>query len=112
SDLLPLVAVDPAGGLPSGGRAPVIVFTVDRQSFGLLVDAIPEVADVTPEEPGSHERGHAVLLNGKAIEVIDPARYLDRAIRARVAPRRPARKRPATSESPAHDDLFVRKPTR
>jgi hypothetical protein len=117
SDLLPLVAVDPAAGLPSGGRAPVIVFTVDCQSFGLLVDAIPEVADVMPQDPASPGRGGAVLLNGKVIDVIDPARYLDHAIRARVERRRPDRKRHGHSDdhavaSPAHDDLFVRKPTR
>ena len=112
SDLLPLVAVDPAGGLPSGGRAPVIVFTVDRQSFGLLVDAIPEVADVMPQESAARESGRAVLLNGKAIEVIDPARYLDHAIRARVERRRPDRKRPTAAEPPVRDDLFVRKPAR
>jgi hypothetical protein len=119
SDLLPLVAIDPAGKMPSGGRAPVIVFTVDRQSFGLLVDSIPEVADVMPQNPVSPERGGSgvVLLNGKAIEVINPARYLDHAIRARVERRRPDRKRQAASDdhavaAPARDDLFVRKPSR
>jgi chemotaxis signal transduction protein len=112
SDLLPLVAVDPAAGLPSGARAPVIVFTVDRQSFGLLVDAIPEVADVMPQEPASRDSGRAVLLNGKPIEVIDPARYLDRAIRARVERRRPDRKRSSAAEPSMRDDLFVRKPAR
>jgi hypothetical protein len=115
SDLLPLVAVDPTGAMPSGGRAPVIVFTVDRQSFGLLVDAIPEVADVTPQDPAS--RNGVVLLNGKAIEVIDPASYLDHAIRARVERRRPDRKRRAASDDhaagpPVRDDLFIRKPGR
>jgi chemotaxis signal transduction protein len=105
--------------MPSGGRAPVIVFTVDRQSFGLLVDSIPEVADVMPQNPASPERGGSgvVLLNGKAIEVINPARYLDHAIRARVERRRPDRKRQAASDdhavaAPARDDLFVRKPSR
>ncbi len=117
SDLLPLVAVDPAGALPMGGRAPVIVFTVDQQSFGLLVDAIPEVADVMPQVPASHEGGGIVLLNGNAIEVIDPARYLDRVIRARVERRRPDRKRRVAScdrppTLPEQDDLFVRKPAR
>jgi hypothetical protein len=58
-----------------------------------------------------------VLLNGKVIDVIDPARYLDHAIRARVERRRPDRKRrPASDEHaaapPVRDDLFVRKPTR
>ena len=119
SDLLPLVAVDPAGGMPSGARAPVIVFTVDRQSFGLLVDSIPEVADVMPQDPASRKSGdgNAVLLNGKAIEVIDPARYLDHAIRARVERRRPDRKRRTASDDhaaapPVRDDLFIRKPVR
>lgn len=114
TDLLPLVAIDPAGTLPSGARAPVIVFTVNRQSFGLLVDSVPEVADVTPQSSDTSERNGTVLLNGKAIEVIDPARYLDHAIRARVERRRPKR---AGAEGPAvvpavPDDLFVRKPTR
>ena len=116
SDLLPLVAIDPAGKMPSGGRAPVIVFTVDRQSFGLVVDSIPEVADVMPRDPALHDRG-VVLLNGKAIEVIDPARYLDHAIRARVERRRPDRKRRTASEDhdaalPVRDGLFIRKPVR
>jgi hypothetical protein len=116
SDLLPLVAIDPAGRMPSGARAPVVVFTVDRQSFGLVVDSIPEVADVMPQDPASHDRG-VVLLNGKPIEVIDPARYLDHAIRARVERRRPDRKRRTASDDHAaaplvRDDLFIRKPAR
>ena len=116
SDLLPLIAVDPAGKMPSGGRAPVIVFTVDRQSFGLVVDSIPEVADVVPQERAAHDRG-VVMLNGKPIEVIDPARYLDHAIRARVERRRPDRKRRTASDDhaaalPERDDLFIRKPLR
>jgi hypothetical protein len=116
SDLLPLIAIDPAGKMPSGGRAPVIVFTVDRQSFGLVVDSIPEVADVMPQDRASQDRG-VVLLNGKPIEVIDPARYLDHAIRARVERRRPDRKRRTASDDhaatlPERDDLFIRKPVR
>src|SRR5262249_1212041 len=78
---VPLVAVDPAGSAPTAGQAPVIIFTVDRQSFGLLLDAIPEVAEVVPQAPASEKGGRIVLLNGKAIEMIDPARYLDRVIR-------------------------------
>ena len=72
-----------------------------------------------PQNPASPERGESgvVLLNGKAIEVINPARYLDHAIRARVERRRPDRKRQTASDdhvvaSPVRDDLFVRKPTR
>jgi chemotaxis protein histidine kinase CheA len=120
SDLLPLVAVDPAGAMPDSGRAPVIVFTIGRQSFGLLVDSIPEMADVMPQDPAAGVNGSrgVVLLNGKAIEVIDPARYLDHAIRARVERRRPDhRKRRGVSDDhaaapPVPDDLFVRKPAR
>src|SRR5262249_50733737 len=80
TDLLPLVAIYPAGSLPTAGRAPVIVFSVDRQSFGLLVDSVPEVADVAPQEPASTGRCEVVLRDGEAIHVIDPARYLDHAI--------------------------------
>ena len=120
SDLLPLVAIDPAGAVPDSGRAPVIIFTIGRQSFGLLVDSIPEMADVTPQDPAAGVNGNrgVVLLNGKAIEVIDPARYLEHAIRARVERRRPDhRKRRGASDDhavapPVPDDLFVRKPFR
>ncbi|MGH6928720.1 MAG: hypothetical protein ACREEV_10420 [Dongiaceae bacterium] len=112
-DLLPLVPFDPAYRLPAVGRAPVIVFTIDRDTFGLLVESIPEVADVVPADQGRD----VVLLDGRAIEVVDPARYLERTIRVRFQRRRAERKRgPAADEYkvalPEDDDLFVRKPTR
>jgi hypothetical protein len=112
-DLLPLVPFDPAYRLPPTGRAPVIVFTIDRYSFGLLVESVPEVADVLPIGPV----GKSVLLDGQAVEVIEPAHYLERTIRARFERRRPDRKRaPAADEHrivlPESDDLFVRKPFR
>jgi hypothetical protein len=112
-DLLPLVPFDPAYRLPAVGRAPVIVFTIDRDTFGLLVESVPEVADVVPADQA---RG-VVLLDGRAIEVVDPARYLERTIRSRFQRRRAERKRvPAADEHrvalPEDDDLFVRKPTR
>lgn len=114
-DLLPLVPFDPASRLPPAGRAPVIVFTVDRDSFGLLVESVPEVADAAPT--GAAHGGDFVLLEGQAIEVIDPARYLDRAIRARFERRRGGRKRLPIADRqrmplPGPDDLFIRKPSR
>jgi hypothetical protein len=113
NDLLPLVPFDPAYRLPPAGRAPVIVFTIDRDSFGLLVGSVPEVADVLPIGPA----GESVLLDGQAVEVIEPAHYLERTIRARFERRRADRKRaPAADEHrivlPESDDLFVRKPVR
>jgi hypothetical protein len=112
-DLLPLVPLDPAYRLPAAGRAPVIVFTIDRDTFGLLVESVPEVADVVPAD----QAGDAVLLDGQAIAVIDPARYLEQTIRARFQRRRGERKRASAADEhkialPEGDDLFVRKPGR
>jgi chemotaxis protein histidine kinase CheA len=113
NDLLPLVPLDPAYRLPAAGRAPVIVFTIDRDTFGLLVESVPEVADVVP----SDRAGDAVMLDGQTIAVIDPARYLEQTIRARFQRRRAERKRGQSTDEhrislPEDDDLFVRKPTR
>jgi hypothetical protein len=113
NDLLPLVPFDPAYRLPAAGRAPVIVFTIDRDTFGLLVESVPEVADVVPGDGV----GDAVSLDGQTIEVIDPARYLEQTIRARFQRRRPERKRAQGTDEhrislPDGDDLFVRKPSR
>jgi hypothetical protein len=113
NDLLPLVPFDPAYRLPAVGRAPVVVFTVDRDSFGLLIESVPEVADVVPAD----QAGDVVLLDGQAIEVIDPARYLEQTIRSRFLRRRGERKRASAADEhkialPEGDDLFVRKPGR
>ncbi|NJO35072.1 MAG: hypothetical protein HC869_20130 [Rhodospirillales bacterium] len=112
-DLLPLVPLDPAYRLPGAGRAPVIVFTIDRDTFGLLVESVPEVADVVPAD----QAGDAVLLDGQTIAVIDPVRYLEQTIRARFQRRRGERKRASVADEhkiavPEGDDLFVRKPGR
>ena len=74
----------------AAGRAPVIVFSIGRDSFGLLIESVPEVADVTSADPGSHPArgGDFVMLKGQMIEVIDPVRHLERAIRARLERRR------------------------
>ena len=118
SDLVPLVPLDPSDNLPRVGRAPVILFTIDRQSFGLLVDSVPEVADVLPQTTTRTAAGEpVVLLNGQPVEVIDPARYLDHAIRARVERRGDRGKRKSSSDEhmvalAESDDLFVRKPAR
>ena len=111
NDLLPLVPFDPAYRLPTSGRTPVIIFTIDRDTFGLLVESVPQVADVL-----SSDQGHdAVSLDGQTIEVIDPARYIKQAIRARFQRRGAERKRASRTEEhrialPEGDDLFVRKP--
>lgn len=118
SDLVPLVPLDPSGNLPSVGRAPVILFTIDRQCFGLLVDSVPEVADVLPQTTTRTAAGEpVVLLNGQPVGLIDPARYLDHAIRARVERRRDRGKRKSSPDEhmvalAESDDLFVRKPAR
>jgi hypothetical protein len=110
-ELMPLVPFDPGYRLPPSGRAPVIVFTIGRDSFGLLIEAVPEAADAAPAD------GDRVLLDDQAIEVIDPLRYLEQTIRARFERRRSNRKRPPSAGEhrislPERDDLFVRKPGR
>jgi hypothetical protein len=113
NDLLPLVPFDPAYRLPTSGRAPVIVFTIDRDTFGLLVESVPELADAVPGDGA----GDAVSLDGQTIALIEPARYLERTIRARFQRRRSERKRVQSTDDhrislPDGDDLFVRKPAR
>jgi hypothetical protein len=48
----------------------VIVFSIGRDSFGLLIESVPEVADVTPADPGSHPArgGDFVMLKGQPDE--------------------------------------------
>ncbi len=77
--LMPLVTVSPEVELKTEGRQPVIVFTDQDRSMGLVVDEILDIVEgrmnveLTGEQPGI--LGSAVI-DGKATDVIDAGYYL------------------------------------
>ena len=77
--LMPLVTVTAAASIRGEGRQPVIVFTDDEHSMGLVVDEITDIVEdhmaleVSSGTPGTI--GSAVIA-GKATEVIDVAHYM------------------------------------
>ncbi|MEP6150159.1 MAG: chemotaxis protein CheW [Nisaea sp.] len=80
--LMPLVAMDDDVKLESEGRQPVLVFTDNDRSMGLIVDQIVDIVEdrinieVSPDAPWL--MGSAVIA-GKATEVIDAGFYLTQA---------------------------------
>jgi two-component system chemotaxis sensor kinase CheA len=80
--LMPLVPLDPAMTLRDEGRIPVLVFTDDERSMGLVVDQIVDIVEEKLDVELNSERpgfvGSAVLA-GKATEIVDVAHYLDHA---------------------------------
>ena len=80
--LMPLVQIGEDTKLEVEGRQPVLVFTDDGRSMGLMVDEIVDIVEdrinieVRPEAPWL--MGSAVIA-GKATEVIDAGYYLTRA---------------------------------
>lgn len=112
-ELLPLIPFDRAYQLPVSGRAPVIVFQIGGHSFGLLVESVPEVADVAA--PAAAADALSVPVAGQSVKVIDPTSYFEQALGGRLGRRRRgSSKSPRPAESPplaipAGDDLFVRK---
>lgn len=77
--LMPLQTVHPDQKMATEGRQPILVFTDQGHSMGLMVDAIIDVIDarldmdITSETPGV--LGSAIVRD-KATEVIDVAHYL------------------------------------
>ncbi|WP_028464593.1 chemotaxis protein CheW [Nisaea denitrificans] len=80
--LMPLVAMDDDIKLETEGRQPVLVFTDNERSMGLIVDQIVDIVEdrinieVRPDAPWL--MGSAVIA-GKATEVIDAGFYLTQA---------------------------------
>ncbi len=80
--LMPLAHISDYGEVKSEGAQPVLVFTDNDRSAGLVVDEIVDVVDervnieLTADTPGV--AGTAVL-RGKATQVIDVGHYLTRA---------------------------------
>jgi len=118
-DLFPLVPFDSAYRVAESGRAPVIIFSIEGQSFGLLVDSVQEVGDAVLATAPAKRVGRlgTVQLDGATVDVIDPVYYLNEAVqtRFRLGRRNDAKSRAPRPERPAipeGDDLFVRKPAR
>jgi chemotaxis protein histidine kinase CheA len=118
-EIFPLVPFDAAHRLGESGRAPVIVFTFDGQSFGLLVDSVLSVSDAVVTPATTRRAGYlgTAQVDGAAVDVIDPLHYLNEAVqnRFRLGRRNDSKPRPPRPERPAipdGDDLFVRKPAR
>jgi len=80
--LMPLVPIAPDTPLRQEGRVPVLVFTDEGRSMGLVVDEIVDIVEEKLELELNSERpgfiGSAVLA-GKATEIVDVGHYLDRA---------------------------------
>ena len=78
--LMPLVPLDPGMSLRQEGRIPVLVFTDDSRSMGLVVDEIVDIIEEKLQVELNSERvgfiGSAVLA-GKATEIVDVAHFLD-----------------------------------
>lgn len=80
--LMPLVPIDPGFKLGASGRQPILVFSDDDRSMGLIVEEIIDIVEdrinvqLKTEEPGL--MGSAII-GGKATDVIDAGYYLTRA---------------------------------
>jgi two-component system, chemotaxis family, sensor kinase CheA len=77
--LMPLVSVDSAGPIPTEGRQPILVFSDQNRSMGLLVDEIVDIVeDALNIELGSERPGlvGSAIIAGKATDLIDAGHYL------------------------------------
>ncbi|MEA2754634.1 MAG: two-component system, chemotaxis family, sensor kinase CheA [Aliidongia sp.] len=77
--LMPLVLIEGADPLPTEGRQPILVFSDQNRSMGLLVDEIVDIVeDVLNVELGSERPGlvGSAIIAGKATDLIDAGHYL------------------------------------
>ncbi|HVJ51983.1 MAG TPA: chemotaxis protein CheW [Aliidongia sp.] len=77
--LMPLVAIDGAGPITGDGRQPILVFSDQNRSMGLLVDEIVDIVEDTLSiELGSERPGlvGSAIVAGKATDLIDAGHYL------------------------------------
>jgi two-component system chemotaxis sensor kinase CheA len=77
--LMPLVAVTPEANVRREGRQPIVVFTDDERSMGLVVDEILDIVeDHAPLEIASAHPGivGSAVIAGKATEIVDVGYYM------------------------------------
>ena len=80
--LVPLVHFDPAQKLTESGRQPVLVFSENDRTMGLVVDEIVDIVDVELGiELSSGQTGvlGSAIISGAATEVIDAGHFLTQA---------------------------------
>ena len=77
--IMPLILGDPACQFKESGRQPVLVFSDERRTMGLVVDEIVDIVDqVLNVELESTREGivGTAVIGGKSTEVMDVAHYL------------------------------------
>ena len=77
--LMPLVSIVTAGPIPADGRQPILVFSDQNRSMGLLVDEIVDIVeDNLNIELGSERPGliGSAIVAGKATDLVDAGYYL------------------------------------
>jgi len=77
--LMPLVPIDGAGPIPKDGRQPILVFSDQNRSMGLLVDEIVDIVeDALNIELGSERPGlvGSAIVAGRATDLVDAGYYL------------------------------------
>jgi two-component system, chemotaxis family, sensor kinase CheA len=77
--LMPLVSIEGAGPIPDDGRQPILVFSDQNRSMGLLVDEIVDIVeDALNVELGSERPGlvGSAIIAGKATDLVDAGHYL------------------------------------
>jgi len=77
--LMPLVTVSSDAEMKTEGRQPIVVFTDDDRSMGLVVDEIVDIVeDKMTVELGGEKPGllGSAIIDGKATEILDAGYYL------------------------------------
>jgi two-component system chemotaxis sensor kinase CheA len=77
--LMPLVSIVGSTAIPTEGRQPILVFSDQNRSMGLLVDEIVDIVeDALNIELGSEKPGlvGSAIIAGKATDLIDAGYYL------------------------------------
>jgi two-component system chemotaxis sensor kinase CheA len=76
---MPLVSIEGSGPIPTEGRQPILVFSDQNRSMGLLVEEIVDIVeDALNIELGSERPGlvGSAIIAGKATDLIDAGHYL------------------------------------
>ena len=77
--LMPLIPVDDEARIKTSGGQPVLVFSDDHRSMGLVVDEIVDIVEERLDIEIASERPGAIgsaIIKGRATEVVDIAHFL------------------------------------